>query len=310
MNGHENKKRRRDRAGLLARVSTQSVVFLVAFALVGVAIVTPRPTMPHVVPLPTIDVALQESTERAHRQRAERARQSGLSREARIVGEEFRRVVLPLANAETTSTEAWEELQRDARQLANLDKEAALALRALQTELFLQAARRFERTGRPDRDLLELGGQFASIAQTSWLDDEGQLLQSDDELRLFFRIHWGKLTGLTGEAGFSLGLAELRRYYASNLRHPYIPGGRDDLQGRALARLSLARALGRVDPSYPAAFAEGVFLLQAQQPAAAALAFRAFLTKRGDGPWVHAAKNHLRLAILTSDDSGIVPIDP
>ncbi len=295
MNGRFTKKSSGRLATFLEKWSTASVLVLVVFSTIGVLIVTPRPTQPHVLPMPAVDLRQLRRVEQQETARAFRAKQDGLPQELRIVGEQIRRVGLHLARDNAAPNEMLSQLQADTQELLSAARDTQLLeLRALQAELFLQAARRWEGAGQPDQDLLELGGQFVSVATQSWRDSEGYLLHSDDELRLFFRIHWGRLSGVHGHPSFGPSLPELRRYYATNLRLPHASG--NDEASRAETRLELVRALGAVDPDYPAQLAEGMLSLQVHRPAHALRALSAFISQNKSGRWMRIARNHLRLA--------------
>lgn len=283
---------------LLARVrgiSASSLSLLTAFSVVGVLIVTPRPTRPHVLPLPDIDRAYAVRLEKAERARAQRVRDGSLPIEIRGVGEQLRRIGALLAKSSTVESSLLADFHQEVAGLAEERLEELLDLRALQTELFMQAVRRLEQSGSSDRDLLELGGPFAKIAQSAWLNG-GKLLIPEDDLRLMYRIHWGKVTGLTGRPRVGPNLEELRRYYSTLLRFPRAP--KEDDFGRSNERLSYVKALGQVDAHYPSRLTEGMLYLQLGRPVLAARAFEEFLTRHPQGPWVRIAQNQLQQSML------------
>src|ERR1051325_3609620 len=98
--------------------------------------------------------------------------------------------------------------------------EELLALRAVQTELFVEAVRGWEREDKVDRELRELGGDFVELAtRSAWIDGRRVTLE-DEELGLLFRMRWNDLTGLGATQPFTARLDEYRDRYALLLRHP------------------------------------------------------------------------------------------
>ncbi|MEZ4310178.1 MAG: hypothetical protein R3F14_19220 [Polyangiaceae bacterium] len=62
-------------------------------------------------------------------------------------------------------------------------------------------------------------------------------------------------------------------------------------------RIEKIRELGALDPSYPAAFAEGVVLFRLGRFELAAQAFERHLAAHPDGPWTLRARNHLKASL-------------
>lgn len=279
---------------------------LVALSVSGAIVVVPRPTYPQVLPLPIVDTAQIRLREKEEVRRALSVADGSLDKEARAIGELFRRLGRTLADKHIVTGPKLDALRKDARDLlareasssAPSGAEALLSLRALQGQLFLDAVAAFESTGKLNDDLLELGGPFHTIARESWLKD-GKILLNDDELRLFFRVHWGKLTGLYGVEPFGPSLEELRRYYFTNLIHP--PGASGDTMTRAANQLGFVRALGNIESTYPAALAEGILQLQLGQPVQALESLNAHLAQHPDGEWTHLARSHFILATRQVD---------
>lgn len=279
----------------------------VALTVSGAMVVIPRPTYPQVLPLPVVDTAQIRAREKEEVKRALSVADGSLDKEARAIGEQFRRLGRTLATEHVVTGPRLDVLRKDARDLlarkasaaplgqngTPSGKDALLSLRALQGQLFLDAVAAFESTGEPNDDLKELGGPFHAIARQSWLKD-GKMLLNDDELRLLFRVHWGKLTGLYGVEPFGPSLEELRRYYFTNLVHP--PGVSGDFLTQTSSQIEFVRALGKVESSYPAALAEGILQLRLGQPVLALENLEAHLAEHPDGEWTHLARNHLILA--------------
>lgn len=183
-----------------------------------------------------------------------------------------------------------------ARALREHGSEPLLALRAVQTELFVVATHAWEASGQIPADLRELGGDFPEIAVKSrWL--EGSRLALDDRERaLLFRTRFGELTRLGDKPPFLATLNERRELASFLLRHP--TGA--DAGARARAQYRAIGELAKIDPAYPAAFARGVLLYRAGAFDAAADEFRDHLATRGNGAWSLRAKNHLLAALAQS----------
>ena len=277
------------------RFSTRLILASLAFAASGSFIVVPRPTYPHIIPLPTIDSQFRTEREDAEVARAQKVAGGSLSKTVRAVGEQVRRVGLRIAQKKRSDSRLNDSLKKDAHDLVLAGQtEALLDLRALQAELFLQAVNKWVFTKNEHIDLQELGGSFAQTAQVSWLDDEQELVLSDDALRLLFRIRWGKLTGLHRTPAFVPTLEEMRRYYGTHLLHPQAPRG--DVISQTVSQISFAQALGAVDPAYPEKLTLGILRLRLGQPVRARASLRAHLEAHENGVWANIANNHLRLA--------------
>lgn len=262
----------------------------VSFAAAAAFLAAPRATKPLILPLPEPHRAVLARDRAAERARAERAKREELPYATRAVGETLRRFGVASAsrggNAEATL--------KDLRALAQAEhsvghSENLLALRAVQTELFVAATRGWERSGKVDAELRELGGDFPELAERSgWLEDRRVTLE-DEELALLFRMRWNDLTGLGATQPFTARLDEYRDRYALLLRHP----SGENAAVRLKRQLGYVAAMESLDHDYPAMFARGVLLYRAEAYEAAANAFRAHLETRPNGPWTLRAKNHL-----------------
>lgn len=265
----------------------------VLFATVGVLVVVPRPTFPEALPLPEENMPSATKRENEERQRARRAANGSLSRPVRTVGELIRRVGHASATGKLTSS-MTNELRTDLVALLQAgETEHLLELRALQTELFLLAVSELETEGQAKQDLLELGGDFFKLARSSWINEKGDVSLSENDLRVLYRAHWNRVTGLSRHEGFRLGLEEMRRYYTVHLLHPL---GGSDVHSRTTSQLQIVRALGKIDPIYPSALSEGILLLRLGDAPLAEAAFRSQLTAHPNGRWAHIAQSHLQLA--------------
>jgi tetratricopeptide (TPR) repeat protein len=263
-------------------------------ALVSAALAAPRATEPLVLPLPEPHRATLVRKDADDRARVERARSQGLSYAVRAVGEALRRYG---AAAAVKSGEAPRLLARLRGlmhdELAQKHTEELLALRAAQTELFVGATHTWEHNGREDRELDELGGDFAELAHRSgWLDGQ-RLALEDDERALLFRSRWNELTGVSDTPPFVATLDEQRARFSLLLRHP---SGKS-AEERLARQLGYVGAIEKLDHDYPGAFARGVLYYRAEAYDAAAEAFRIALAAHRDGPWTLRAKNHLLEAL-------------
>lgn len=261
------------------------------------AVLLPRPTYPQILPLPIVSGSDQHAREAIEIDRASKVRNGSLSWEARAIGEQLRRIGKATANGSAPDSKQLAQLRGDVESALRQEggEKELLHLRALQAELFLAAVSDFERTGEPSSALLELGGPFLGLAKGSWISSEGKILLEKEELRLSFRIYWSKMTGLLEARVFSPTLDEYRRYYRTNLLKPPAPSS--DSMSQLLAQLAMARALGRVDPSYPGRLAEGMLQIRLGQFKEAERSLQAFVETHPTGPWTQIAKNHFLLAI-------------
>src|SRR5690606_36306654 len=107
-----------------------------AFAIVGILIVVPRPTFPESLPLPSIDPKQMELREQSEIKRAMRVANGSLSVQVRAIGEQVRRVGLQAAQSRPVPAPQLKTLEADVNALlTNNQIEALLDLRALQAEI-------------------------------------------------------------------------------------------------------------------------------------------------------------------------------
>lgn len=288
MSNAEGRKKRDWRRHLRGWQAGALVVWL---AVLGTSLALPRATPAFVVPMPSRSEKEVKRADDLERARAEKARAEGLSHATRSVGEAVRRLGLATLTEPSRVERQQRDLARDVKKLiASGGVESLLALRALQSELFLEAVHRWLATGEVDDELRELGGDFVEGANR-WRrgrDPNAPLALGDAELRLLFRVRWGHLTGTHRVHPFGPSLNEFRHYYGTLLAHP---AGETPYEQSA-GRLAVVGALSRIDSSYPASFARGVLLLEQGDFPAAAQELEEFARARGDGPWVLLARNH------------------
>jgi len=258
----------------------------------ALALAIPRGAEPKDLPVPTIDRVKVADILRDQAERAQRVRETPLPFEVRAVGEALRGFSAAGSTLDDDPARAEEVLARStARALELHGKDALLDLRAIQTELFLEALKHWEGGASPSEELTQLAGNFVDKAkQSGWIDERGRLLMSVIERIVLFRIRWGALTGLRATYPFKPSLTEWRIYYRFLLQHP---------EGSALAseamrgarQLGYANALGKLDPEFPVEFATGVLLFQTARYPESMLAFQAHLAAHPNGRWTLRARN-------------------
>jgi len=278
-------------------------VLLTGVLVVGIAaaLAAPRATEPDALslPLPTPDRAHLRTLAVAERERAVEARRHALSFASRSVGEMLRRVGEAEGRPNSNVSAAVVDLRALARRaLRDEGAGGLLALRAVQSELFVGAARAWASGGAPNAELRELGGDFTDLATKSGWRDGHALQLTDEELALLFRMRWSDLTGLGDEPPFAATLDEYRERYALLLRHP----SGADARVRRERQLGYVTALEKLDPDYPAAFARGVLFYRSGAYEASAAAFRAHLATHPNGRFTLRAKNHLLAALAPSKE--------
>ncbi len=259
-------------------------------------IASPRPTRPHVLPLPHFDVEELEETEEREIGRAEAVSNGELSAAVRAVGEQLRRVGAQVYQRTHIDQKLLGRLRRDATQLVASDKtEPLLQLRALQSQLFLAATHSSLKAGQPNTELQELGGEFGRLLFSAWVDSEGRCTLDDPALRLMFRSHFNQLTGLGHDDAFKLNLEEIRRYYGALIEHP--PVGIESAELRAAARLKYAQALSQSDSQFEADALLGMLHLQMGRPGHAIRYFDQYLKQHPSHAFSHIVRGHLKFAL-------------
>ena len=270
-------------------------VVLLAFLVVSATLLAiPRMAEPELLPLPQPDRRVLSRAWAREAELAEKARNEPLPFSVRAVGETFRRLGAGTVYGQGVPSgllRDLEALSRDA--VAQKGAEALLGLRAVQTELFVQAARAWETTGQVSPDLRELGGDFPETAKVrGWLRN-GRLELDDEELAILFRMRWLELTKAGQKPPLAASLDEYRAFYALLLSRE----GAGSTPERDRTSFLAVAALERLDPTYPADFARGVLLYRRSAHAAAAEAFQRELQRRKDGPYRLLARNHLLAAL-------------
>lgn len=263
----------------------------------ALALAVPRQAEPAELPVPKIDPVNVADILGDQTERAQRVRETPLPFEVRAVGEALRGFSSASFTLEDDPVEAGNVLTRAAARALQLHgKEALLDLRAIQTELFLSALKRYEgrrwsNTAPPGDELMELAGNFVEKAKLNgWVDDTGRLVMSVTERIVLFRVRWGALTGLGGMFPFKPSLTEWRIYYRFLLEHPEAPRGASRA-ARAARQLTYASALGKLDGEFPMELANGILLFEAMHYPEAMRAFQAHLTAHPTGRYTLRARN-------------------
>jgi hypothetical protein len=275
----------------------QLAVVSVGIALCFALLAVPRPVAPTAPLLPEIDRREQARSRALEQRLAERAYGRALPYDVRAVGEQLRRYGTAV-NHGAAGAEEIAELRRQVRSArAAHGDEPLLELRAVQTQLFLSALRRWEGTGRTSTDLEELSGDFLDkVTQSGWIDARGRLVATEDERVVLFRMRFGELAGIRSEHPFSPSLNEWRTYYRFLIKYPEL---RRDAAARELdaRRLEYVTALAKRDPDYPVALARGVLELRRGAYHSAVEALREHLARHPAGPWRLRAQNYLAAAL-------------
>jgi hypothetical protein len=282
-------------------------VLTIAIAVTAVMILVPRPVVSKELPLPQVDRAEQRHETELDRARAERARREPLTYEVRDVGETLRRI----GAAEHAGDSARvEELRRALRQkarsvLQRLGSEPLLRLRALQSVFFVEATKRWERSGSVDRELVELGGNFAAYAAAAgWKRADGALSLTDDDRGLSFRVRWAELAGLMKTPPFRPTLNERRAHYRVLLQRAATGGETARITERQLTIVAL---LGKLDPEYPVLLGRGLLLLRLGRNQEAERALRQHLASPLGNVWRLRARSALAAAVLGSGTPNVTP---
>jgi hypothetical protein len=246
---------------------------------------------PSDLPLPRVIWPLHTAQVRAEAALL-RASGEGLPLSVRTVGELLRRLGQREAEGDANAARAVREqlVQAAKRAAGEAGGKALLELRALQTQLFLRALGEYRRTGQPGAEVRELSGALLEKAdRAGWLRGK-QLLASDAELAAMFRIRWGEITALSQASAFRPTANDFRLFYGHRLRYPDAGPGRSD---RISAQLRDVRALGKLDPSYPADLAAGILFYRLGAIDSALDSFRAHLRAHPDGEWTLRARNYV-----------------
>ncbi|MBX3217448.1 MAG: hypothetical protein KF850_35785 [Labilithrix sp.] len=300
-------------------------VFPVSVAVLLLLLMMPRATAPDAVPLPRIDARVLARVAGADDRRADSAEAKRLPSDVLAVGTALRALNGAEARGEDELgvLDARRNLDGALRDLGVRKDDVVpdlLALRALQTRLFLDALAHWERTGETSADFVDLAGSFVLRASDAgWVRPGRAVLLTDTERRVMFKTVWNVLVGVADNPALALTLDEQRALYAFYIARPRpAESGRlaleatwrsattpeacaaAKLEHRRQSELWLAdkiKKLGAIDPTYPTAYALGVAYYRAGRFELSAEAFTTFIGQSPDGPYALRAKNHLKAAL-------------
>jgi hypothetical protein len=253
-------------------------------------LVVPRQVEPEMLPAPRVDRDEQRTYLRLEQQRSERGH-AGLPLEVRSVGEAFRRFGQASFEGSAATAQIQSQLQRLARvAVARHGTERLLELRALQTELFIEALS-VGLGDEPGSELQELGGSLLKAGRRRGWFEPSPWAAEGQELSTLFRVFWAEALGLSQAHPYAPTLNEWRVYYRFLLSQPTAEGAERD--GDLRRKLGYVGALAQHDQTYPVHLARGVLLYQRGAHAESAGEFRAHLERQPDGPWALRARNYL-----------------
>jgi hypothetical protein len=303
--GERGVKHRSRLAALLSGWQVGALV--VVFALLATLVAVPRPALSDDIPRPAPNARALAAIEAVEHARAKRARAHRLGFAVRALGEAMRAYGAADADGDASlGVRALDSVAVSVSPALEEGQEAVLELRALQTEMFLEALRGFERTGVESGELRELGGGFVALARRArWLARRGAgyAFAGGPAVReVLFKKRWNEVTGLKAPA-FALALEEQRAFYAFVLEHPMatVPPGRSTgvlARCRAANEFLLRRVveLGQIDRDYPADYAQGLLLVRLGRPREAVEPLARHLDRHPDGPHTLRVRNALRAA--------------
>jgi hypothetical protein len=256
----------------------------------------PRASRPSTLPLPRVDRTEAQRRDASERELAQRAELTGLPFEVRAVGESVRHYGQSISRGLDPGHDLEDLRERMQALEANGQSPLLLSLRAVQTQYFLRALARFETEGKPNSELLELGGDFLKHAlHNGWFASDGRFVADEATRRVLFELHFADLIGKRGTFPFMPTLDDWRHYYRLLLQYPEreLTPVADAESAANVARVRVVNALSRKDPAYPALFAKGYLLDRLGDREAAAVAYRAHLGQHESGPYALLARNYL-----------------
>jgi hypothetical protein len=265
--------------------------------------------MPDYLPLPRIAAREIDSARSALEKHADAAYREPLSYDVRAAGEYFRQLGRIAQHGQAIGVierERFRGLLRRARTTSGVD--GILRLRAVEARLFGAALVEWERSGKENADLQELGGDFLKVANAlGWCAPEqraarrgsssARSLELDqDERTALFLSRWSELAGLDADVPLRLDSVWPLLALRARLRLPLSRLERRDLK--------LIERAKRLDPTYPEALGKGLVLARIGEASAAAEAFRMQLQLQPDGPYTLRARNHLQHVLANPIDNG------
>lgn len=322
---------KRKRSGLLkydsgAKSARALAIIPAAIGIVLLLLQMPRAVAPETLPLPTIDATQLRAAVEKDRARAEKARREQLSFDVRALGTAVRDLFAAQAKATADAATMYQLRQTTTDKLrAALQEgvEGVASLRAVQLEEFLTEVRKFEATGQSTPELDALGGTFVRNMQDAGWTKGNQILLSEDERRVAYKLAWNVAAGADGIGDLQPTLDEMRVLYTLYLTRPHPPEHEriafasqreaarsmkdcvlvDEREQQAIEawRAEKVRKLALLDPTYPGELAMGIQFYRSGRFRPAAEAFQEYIRKHPDGPWALRARNHLKAAIAAQD---------
>ncbi len=294
-------------------------------ALVFGLLLLPRRAVPDAIPLPIPDSRVLARTRDADAELAESARRGPLAPRVRALGSALRDFHTQEANGGEVGAigRARRAIDTSLVEALPAGDRALLELRAVELEIFVGEVTRFESSGVESDELRAVAGGFVrSMRAEGWIEGH-RLAPGLDALRAMYKQMWNTFLGLDTRQPFELSLDEQRALYAFYLLRPHAPSAMreaiasarrgtsapgagpalDEAQRIAVEtwRLERIARLSAIDPLYPAAYARGAANLRRGDYAAAAAAFRDWLTEHPDGPLSLRARNYLRSAVTARE---------
>jgi len=264
----------------------------------------PRASRPSTLPLPRVDRAEEQRRAASERERLRLTEARGLPFEVRAVGESIRHYGLSVSQGNHPGHDLEDLRERMKIVETRGQSSLLLDLRAVQTQYFLRAVAQFEREGKPNSELLELGGDFLKHAQhNGWFTSAGHFVSDEATQRVLFQLHFADLIGKRSTFPFAPTLDDWRLYYRFLLRYPEreINSVANAESAADVARVRVVNALSRKDPEYPASFARGYLFDRLGNRQAAASAYRAHLGEHESGPYALLARNYLIYTLQGAD---------
>ncbi|MEO8796329.1 MAG: hypothetical protein ABI551_00460 [Polyangiaceae bacterium] len=297
----------------------------VVVALVMLALMARHAAPPGDVPLPALDLRALAATEAADDARTAAGARSGLPAETRALGSAIRDFDVAEAKGDDRSDmlALHESILRTLPDAMAKGPDALLTLRATQTTIFVRELEAFEKTGRETDELLAVAGPFVSRMRDAGWVDRNHVTMDVHARRAAYKTAWNAIVGVEAIDTFALTLDESRALYMFYLAHPHV--GERDKQALDLARegaktektcrtidlrerqaleawrLEKIDKLGKIDPTYPLAYARGVSHYRLGMSDNAVRDFQFWLDNHPDGPWTLRARNQLDGAAALTD---------
>ncbi|MGC4068787.1 MAG: hypothetical protein QM784_29905 [Polyangiaceae bacterium] len=279
------------------------VIPSVGLAVLAAWLALPQPTLPRYLPLPTLAPTELDAAKRRLQSEVNHVRKHSLSFETRSLGERFRRLGRAMHDGIEIRSDERERFRAQVRKaLDGIGVQELRELRAIQTELFVEALGQFEKTSIASADLDELGGDFLALAASKqWIRFPGggtsvtlpptvapgrvQVLLSEDEVRSVFLVRWTDFFGVFEHPELRLEPSWIALMARLRLRVPV-----ERLDSRDLAVIARLEASC---PEYPAALARGILLGKLGAYESASTNLREHLQIHGEGDFSLRARNHL-----------------